>query len=237
MASVWAVGDVHGESAMLEALLAALPRGEEDYTVFLGDYIDRGPDSRAVVERALSEREAAPERTVLLWGNHEDMAAGYYHLPAPSGFDYDPQDWFHNGGKEALISYEVPYQQRATAPCPDGLMRLFPLLKTFWRPPADLFPALSSHIFVHAGVLPGQQPEDAPGEILLWVREDFLGTVDPSGRVVVHGHTPFRQVRALPDKIGIDTGAVFGGVLTALQLPEHRVYQADREGRVIKFEI
>jgi serine/threonine protein phosphatase 1 len=225
MASVWAIGDVHGESAKLEALLAALPRQEGDWTVFLGDYIDRGPDSAAVVRRVLAEYDAAPDRTVLLWGNHEDMAAAHFGFDAPSHFEYDPYDWFRNGGIAALESYGMSTPGLLTAPAPPDLARLFPLLRPYWRVP-DPTPDLAPYVFVHAGVLPGEQPEESPGEVLLWVRDEFLYAYDPSGRVVVHGHTPVNQVRVQPDKIGIDTGAFFGGPLTALQLPERRIYQA-----------
>ncbi len=234
---MWAVGDVHGEMTHLSALLSALPRKAQDMTVFLGDYIDRGPDSAGVVRRVLQEWDAAPERTVLLWGNHEDMAATHFGFAAPSGFVYDPKDWFNNGGTEAMVSYGCAPHEVATAPCPPDLARLFGLLQPFWRVPDGAFPELSHGIWVHAGLLPGQKPEEAHGETLLWVRDDFLNVTDPSGRLVIHGHTPFRSVRVLPDKIGIDTGAVFGGVLTALQLPQRRVFQANSRGRVISFDL
>jgi hypothetical protein len=103
--SVWAIGDVHGQRQMLETLLELLPRAAHDITVFLGDYIDRGPDSAGVVRRALAEYDQAPERTVLLWGNHEDMAASHFGFAAPSGYQYDPYDWFRNGGIAALESF------------------------------------------------------------------------------------------------------------------------------------
>jgi serine/threonine protein phosphatase 1 len=239
MGSIWAIGDLHGEIGRLTALLKALPRRPEDTTVFIGDYIDRGPDSASVIERVLAEYDAAPERTILLWGNHEDMAAERYGFPRPSTFAYDPFDWYRNGGVQAMASfgYEPNSRELFAAPCPDSLGRLFSLLRTFWRPPADTFPGLDHLIYVHAGVLPGEQPEEASGDTLLWVREEFLNAYDDSGRLVVHGHTPFREVRVQPDKIGIDTGAAYGGVLTALQMPERVVYQADPAGHVRSFEL
>lgn len=234
MASVWAVGDVHGQAAKLNALLRELPRGEADTTVFLGDFIDRGPDSAAVVARVLREYDASPDRTVLLWGNHEDLAAQHFKLPSPSGLEYDPFDWFRNGGIQAMESYGLPQPDLFLAPCPDDLARLFGLLVPFWRSDD---PLLAPYIWVHAGIPPGKTPEETSGEALVWIREVFLDTLDPSGRIVVHGHTPFREVRVRPDKIGIDTGAAFGGPLTALQLPERRIYQANEQGRVISFDL
>lgn len=238
MASIWAVGDIHGRLAQLEALLDALPRQVGDFTVFIGDYIDRGPDSAGVVRRVLGEYDAAPERTILLWGNHEDLAAERFGAEAPSGFEYDPYDWFRNGGIETMDSYG--YKERRgvfTADCPPELARLFGLLKTFWRPPANLFPDLVHVIFVHAGVPVSVEPEDAKGEELLWIREEFLNPIEASGRWVVHGHTPFEDVRVLPDKIGIDTGAGYGYKLTALQLPERRIYQANYDNAVTQRDL
>ena len=237
MPSVWAIGDIHGQLAKLEKLLSALPRQAGDTTVFLGDYLDRGPDSAGVVRRVLAEYDAAPDRIVLLWGNHEDLAAANFGLPRPSTFQYDALDWFRNGGDAALQSWEIYGADQFTAACPPDLARLLSLTQTFWRPPAEAFPDLAHVIYVHAGVVPGEQPEEASGNTLLWIREDFLNYRDRSGRLVVHGHTPFKDVRVRPDKIGIDTGAVYGGSLTALQLPERRVYQIDPAGRIIDWEL
>lgn len=234
MASVWTIGDVHGQAAMLSALLAALPRADDDVTVFIGDYIDRGPDTAAVVRRVLKEHDKAPDRTVLLWGNHEDMAAEHFGLEAPCDLAYDPNDWFRNGGIQAMESYGHSTPDLFAAPCPDDLVRLFGLLTLFWR--SD-HPDLSDYIWVHAGVPPRQSPEETSPEALLWIREEFLDSTDPSGRVIVHGHTPFREVRARPDKIGVDTGAAYGGLLTALQLPERRVIQIDQKGRTLSLAL
>ncbi len=232
MPSLWAIGDIHGQLTMLDALLAALPREADDTIVFLGDYIDRGPDSAGVVSRALQEVEAAPDRTVLLWGNHEDMAATHFHFAAPSGFTYDAYDWFRNGGSEAMASWGYTGAQAFVAPCPVELARLFPLLRTFYRWPQD-----PDVICVHAGVLPNEEPEDSTGETLLWVRDPFLNAPYTPNRLVVHGHTPAKIVHPLPHRLGIDTGAVFGGVLTALELPARRIYQADAQGNVTQSDL
>ena len=236
-ASVWAIGDIHGKSDALAALTAALPRGEQDFTVYLGDYIDRGPDSAGVVAHVMGEADRAPGRTVLLWGNHEDLAAAHFGIPAPSVFEYDAEDWFRNGGRETMVSFACHPSGLSEAACPPELARLFPRLQRFWRPPIDRFPTLGHVVFVHAGLLPAQQPEDAPGEVLLWVRDEFLKEFDSSGRLVIHGHTPVKKIVPQADKIGIDTGAVYGGSLSALQLPERRVYQADAQGRVRSFDL
>ena len=233
MPSVYVIGDIHGEAAMLTNLLAALPRTSDDFTVFLGDYLDRGDDSAGVVRRVLRDYDAAPERTILLWGNHEDMAAFNYNLPRPTDLQYDPWDWFRNGGTVALRSWGVALPAGFHAPCPPDLLRLMGLLKPFYRGADTGIAGMEPYLFVHAGILPGVQPEDTDGETLLWVREAFLDGYDPSGRVVVHGHTPYKTVRVHPDKIGLDTGAVGGGLLSCLRLPERVLYQVDHAGRVI----
>lgn len=239
MGRIWAIGDIHGEAAKLDALLQALPREAGDFTVFLGDYIDRGPDSAAVLRRVLAEYDSAPHRTILLWGNHEDMAAEHFGFPAPSEYAYDPYDWFRNGGTEALESFGLRKPDLFAAPCPAEMDRLFPLLRLHWQATdsGEGDPLLARYLFVHAGVMPEIPLERQTAETFLWVRGDFLKSYDPSGRVVVHGHTPFDAVRVQPDKIGIDTGAAYGGRLTALELPARRVYQAGSAGSVIIEEI
>ncbi|MBC7808040.1 MAG: serine/threonine protein phosphatase [Akkermansiaceae bacterium] len=234
MASVWAIGDIHGEGFKLSTLLDFLPRGENDYTVFLGDYIDRGASSAEVVRRVLVEQDTAPVRTVLLWGNHEDMAASYFNIPSPTEteIEYDPYDWFRNGGLIAMESWGLKPPEMFDAPCPADLTCLFAVLRPFFRGNETGIPGMEPYLFVHAGILPTEEPEAATGERLLWVREEFLQSYNPSGRIVVHGHTPFEKVRVHPDKIGIDTGAVRGGPLTALRLPERTLYQVDGTGRV-----
>ncbi len=222
MGCVWAIGDVHGQAGLLQKLLDALPREPGDTTVFLGDYIDRGPDSKEVIEIALAQ-----ENVVLLWGNHEDMAAFALGEPWPSLIDYDPQDWFQNGGWETCASLGISREDALERVCPAHLLALFERLQTFWRDPQ------TGAIFVHAGVPPGVRPEDCDAETLLWDREN-LTRHDPSGRIFVCGHTPQLSGRPLvkPDKICLDTGAAYGGPLSALQWPTRNLYQSHPGGKV-----
>ncbi len=226
MASVWAIGDIHGMGARLTTLLAALPRGPEDITVFLGDAIDRGPDSRAVVNRLLAEYDAAPERTVLLWGNHEDMAAAYLTDTHPCQIAYDDFDWFRNGGIETMRSWERDPPACFKRECPGDLARYFSLLKTYWKAPTERFPELAHCVWVHAGTERGKPVEETHPDILLWTRTDFLDNPDLSGRITIHGHTPTAEPEDDYFRIGIDTGACRSGPLTALQMPERHIWQA-----------
>jgi len=227
--SVWAVGDIHGQAHLLDALLAELPRRPGDYTVFLGDYLDRGPDSRRVVERVLAEHDRDPGRTILLWGNHEVAAAGYFHRPNPLAWAPAGPLWPPRSFLPTLRSFGLTPSLANTDPCPELLDRLFSLLRTFWR---CTLPRLEHVVFVHAGVPPGQWPEETDPAELVSIRKEFTSVEDPSGRLVIFGHTAQPTVFQRVDKIGIDTGAGTGGPLSALQLPASRFYQAHPDGSV-----
>ena len=192
-----AIGDIHGMYTMLEELLAQLPSAGE--LIFLGDYIDRGPAADRVIARLLELRDARPCR--FLRGNHEEMC-----LAALGGDRNIEKFWLLNGGLQTLESYQG-------------------------RPPASHvaflhetldFVESPDYIFVHAGLQPGIPPEENTPETLRWIREPFLNTAYDWGRLVIHGHTPTwnRQPEIRPNRINIDTGAVYGGALTAVLLPE-----------------
>lgn len=212
------MGDIHGRHDMLVRLLDRLPyQPERDTLVFMGDYIDRGPDSRAVIETLLDLRRRAPD-TVFLMGNHELALLEYARL---AGNNLDMlRDLRPLGVEATLASYGHTdlglIKHLAFMP---GEHRAFLQgLKSFHRD--------GEYLFVHAGVLPGQLPEDTPVEHLVSVRHRFLDHPSPPGVTVVFGHTPFETPFMAPGKIGIDTGAVYGNLLTALELPGPRFHHA-----------
>jgi serine/threonine protein phosphatase 1 len=206
--TTWVIGDIHGMHESLLWLLGELPRASDDITVFLGDYLDRGPDVAGVVETILREYDSAPDRTILLWGNHEDMAAAHFHHPAaPHTYEYDPYDWFRNGGLETLASYGLLPPECFTSECPDDLDRLFSLLKPYYQS--------NNIICVHAGLTPQEDPQEATWETLLWSR-DNNGLSQPKPRWVIHGHTPVVDVEVGEGVVCIDTGCFRGGPLTAI---------------------
>jgi serine/threonine protein phosphatase 1 len=223
---LYAVGDVHGCLDKLEALLARLPLRPEDRLLFLGDYVDRGPDSRGVVDRLV--RLAAERPCTFLMGNHESMFLDFLGWKGPAYFGRDV--FLANGGAETLLSYDYFEREPARAPG----FRLPPEHENFFEA-LRLYHVEGDYLFVHAGLgralvrggdlafaLRRVRPEE-----LLWDRST-MDLPHDLGVTIVYGHTPRSdfQVRWNPPwSIGIDTGAVYGGPLTAIRLPDEEVFQ------------
>lgn len=214
-----AIGDIHGASSALDALLAVVRPTPADTLVFLGDYVDRGPDSRGVLDRLLALRDQC--RVVCLRGNHELMM-----LRARTGRD-DRRMWLSVGGAECLLSY-------GTTPGVPGTLADVPAEHwAFLEGECVDWYETTSHIFVHANLSPDLSPAEEFEDKLFW---EFL--VKPvghvSGKVVVCGHTSQRSgaVLDLGDTVCIDTFAYGGGWLTALDVGSYRFTQADRTGRL-----
>ncbi len=218
---VYAIGDVHGCADRLDALhaligedLAARPVAEPT-VVHLGDYIDRGQDSAGVLARLLRGWRGAPvPRVVNLRGNHEAMLLAALDDAAPSSGLH----WLTNGGADSLASWGVsprspPAEWRRRIPADQ--LALIRDVAPFHRQ--------GGYVFVHAGLRPGVPMERQTTEDMLWIREPFLSFAGDLPGVVVHGHTPERTPTIRPNRIGVDTGAVMGGVLTCAVLEADRV--------------
>jgi serine/threonine protein phosphatase 1 len=201
-----AVGDIHGCRYALQTLLARIVPARDDRIVFLGDYIDRGPDPRGVVETLLALRSRVP-RCIFLMGNHErmllDVLAGR-NLPV----------YLANGGLVTLLAY-----------LDKGHLQLPAAHRDFFNS-LQLFYETGKHIFVHAGLRPGYPLRQQTENDLLWIREAFLESIADWGKTVVFGHTPMRKPYFGSRRIGLDTGAVYGGTLTACDLGTRRIWQA-----------
>jgi serine/threonine protein phosphatase 1 len=227
---VYAVGDVHGRADCLTELLERIESDlaespvAESRVIMLGDYTDRGPQSRQVVEMLAARAEQ--ENMVCLRGNHDDWFLRFLTDP-------DEGDGFLNwGGIQTLESYGVDLTGaiKSNAELARELTRLVPLSHRrflsrlrYWHEEGDYF-------FCHAGVRPGialhfQDPHD-----LMWIRGEFHAHKGSFGKVVVHGHTPQASVDFQPNRINIDTRAFDTGVLTALVLEgnEQRLIQTWR---------
>ena len=217
---IYAIGDVHGRADLLSKLfmridddLKARPTADS-VQIFLGDYIDRGPNSRQVVDLLIARR--LEHDVICLKGNHEDYALQFLSDPAVLN------QWKKIGGLNTLLSYGVtptrrdnPQSQHEVAialdqAIPDSHRRFFQGL--------GLSFTCGDFFFAHAGVRPGIPLREQSQQDLLWIREDFLLHEEDFGKVVVHGHTPAREPDIRPNRINIDTGAYATGRLTCLVL-------------------
>jgi len=222
---LYVVGDIHGCAAELETLIGALPLAGGDRLAFVGDYIDRGPAVRAVIDLLLALRAREELDTVFLRGNHEDMCLAWLGRGGQWG-----ESWMMNGAPATLASYGVPLSldgPRAAEYLPPAHLAFLEGLVP-WHV-ADRF------LLVHAGVRPGRALEQQTLDDLLWIREEFIHEPHDLPHTVVFGHTPRREILVhLPYKIGIDTGCVYGGRLTAIELTEGVVYQVARGERQVR---
>ena len=201
----FAIGDVHGCFGKLDFLMAAcdlLSESEDARFVFIGDYVDRGPDTRRVIDFLIQSQLREPHRFICLRGNHEAMLL---EAACENRLDRDLMNWWANGGERTLDSYGVNDPSALPA---DHLAWMKSLPLKFYE---------QNRLYVHAGVRPGVSIADQSEKDLLWIREPFLSSDDDHGAFVVHGHTPTES--GLPDlrpnRLNIDTGACFGGPLTA----------------------
>jgi serine/threonine protein phosphatase 1 len=229
----WAIGDIHGHADLLETMLARIrsDAGSHAQTVVapLGDYVDRGPDSRGVVDLLL-QAEADPGVTLRpIKGNHDEVLLQFLadHSTGPR--------WSEFGGRETLFSYGVEppgtrrdldawreAQEAFAAALPSTHRDFFGRLELSW--------ACGDYLFVHAGVRPGIPLDQQDEHDLMWIRGPFLEDAAPLEKVIVHGHTPAAEPFADHRRIGLDTGAYATGVLTACRFEgeERRLVQVRR---------
>jgi serine/threonine protein phosphatase 1 len=222
-ARAYAVGDIHGRLDLLEGIIERIeadiasrpPR--RNFIIFLGDLIDRGPDSAGVVERLRTYRHP-DARMIFLGGNHEEVM-----LRLLAGEKDILSSWLKFGGAECAQSYGLE---------PDSLRLLtedaaLQLLRA--KVPAEHLEFLSGfadtfrfgdYLFVHAGIRPGIGLEQQDLHDLRWIRDPFLSDSKEHGFVVVHGHTIVDRVEERPNRIAIDTGAYHSGVLTAVAIED-----------------
>lgn len=213
MDRIFAIGDIHGCLEDLQRLIrviAADPRS--DTLVFLGDFIDRAPGGREVVDYVLALQKDYG-RVICLSGNHESMFLRYL-----DGKDEDL--YLANGGAPTLNAYGIsrhdgPHTRRAKIP--GDHLRFFESLLPYYE--TDQF------IFVHAGLLPGLTLADQDIQDLQWIRQTFIESDYDFAKRIVIGHTHFAAPLVTANKIGIDTGAVYGGKLTCVELPALKFYQ------------
>ena len=220
---IYAIGDIHGRSDLLAKLLEDIekdaarsaPNGRRAL-IFLGDYIDRGPDSRGVLDMVL---HALPRGfdAHFLKGNHEALLLEFLEDPSALA------QWLANGGATTFASYgvDVAALVRASAE-PEtwrrALLAGLPEEHRRFYEHLELAVSYGDYLFVHAGVRPGVPLDEQDPNDLVWIRGAFLRSQADFGKMVVHGHTPVPAPDIRANRIGIDTGAVFTNKLTALRL-------------------
>jgi serine/threonine protein phosphatase 1 len=202
MTLTYAIGDIHGSLDKLRALFArceAHAAGRPMKLVFLGDYIDRGPESFGVIDFLLTLRKRRGDDIVTLKGNHEDMALAVIDGESRVG------EWLVQGGAETLESYGV----RGPSDIPRAHVDWMRALRLSYDD--------GRRFFVHAGVNPDLPLDAQNADDLLWIRQPFLSDRRDYGRLIVHGHTPLETglPQLLGNRLNLDTAAVFGGPLTA----------------------
>ncbi|MGD8256843.1 MAG: metallophosphoesterase family protein [Desulfobacterales bacterium] len=211
MKNIFAIGDIHGCLAKLRALIGKIPIDfTRDTLLFIGDYIDRGPHSVEVVDYLINFKKRHP-RVIFLKGNHEDMLEKY--LNGTDRFTY-----LLNGGQRTLDSYLNQSTKSDAFPIPAHHKDFYRSLKLYYE--------TDKYIFVHAGMRPKVQLEFQENEDLLWIRDKFIYTKYNFGKRVIFGHTPLSKPLVESNKIGIDTGAVYGNVLTCVRLPDLEFFSA-----------
>ena len=226
---MYAIGDIHGRADLLRQLHAQIQADAASYNgqcqvLYIGDFVDRGEQSSEVIDILLDSPLAGFEAVHLL-GNHEQAMLDFLTDPlAMSG-------WLAWGGQSTLRSYGI---HSSPMPSKEELQQLRDRLEEA-LPKAHLdflkscSPAYAAgdYYFVHAGIRPGVPLEKQAFEDQLWIRDPFLGSKRNHGAVIVHGHSINEEVELLPNRIGIDTGACYTGVLTSLVLEgtEQRLIQ------------
>ena len=224
---VYAVGDVHGCHAQLRDLLGLITADARaraghrcPVLIFLGDYVDRGPATAAVIEAMVWLSRHGPMVTRFLKGNHEQMMLDWIANPLANAA------WLKVGGEETLRSYHV------TPPGPDGagndglrarddLLEQMPVAHLRFLQVLESMVAVGDYLFVHAGIRPGVALAKQAASDLLWIRDLFLESALDHGRTVVHGHSWIDdQPQVRRNRIGIATGVYETGVLTAVRIED-----------------
>jgi serine/threonine protein phosphatase 1 len=217
----YVIGDIHGCADEVRYLTHALPLNGGDQVVFLGDYVDRGPDSNGVVAFLISLQTQFPTvEFVFLKGNHEDMLLSYLGLQGEHG-----EIFLLNGGAATLASYGLTGEKLtardAIEAIPAEHIQFLQGLKSFH--------IMETFLCVHAGVNPQKPLTAQTTEDMLWIRNKFIYSSHTLPHTVLFGHTPQQSVLFdLPYKVGLDTGLVYGNRLTCLDVDEKVLLQISR---------
>jgi serine/threonine protein phosphatase 1 len=227
--SIYAIGDIHGEIILLKRLLDVIERdwaargsATQAVIVFLGDYIDRGTDSRGVLT-FLSDNPAPWAKIHFLRGNHEVALIDFLSDPIKC------PEWLGFGGMETLASFGLtPPLGRLSAPAlkalRDALAARLTTQHIDFINKLERFVVYGDFVFVHAGIRPGVSLANQTDQDLFWIRDEFLSSTSVFEKCVVHGHTVVDIPEVLHDRISVDTGAYATGFLTVAVIHKDNVY-------------
>jgi serine/threonine protein phosphatase 1 len=209
---IFIIGDVHGCLEMLKQLMDGIDwNPKKDGLIFLGDYIDRGEDPKGVVDFIL-EISREGRSVQCLMGNHEDLFLDFLG-------GADPANFILNGGINTMESYHMDGERDRAQAIPPEHLTFLKTLKSWIE--------LDDYFVVHAGFRPGVSLEEQTPQDLVWIREPFIFSPHDFGKKVIFGHTPFYDPLIMENKIGLDTGAVYGNRLTCLELPAMKFHSVE----------
>ncbi|GAB5488528.1 MAG: metallophosphoesterase family protein [Parasphingorhabdus sp.] len=218
---VYAIGDIHGRNDLLKKLIEKIiedddQRGDaQSEIIFLGDLVDRGPDSSGVIETAMALKQELGNVRFLM-GNHEEV-----YLKASEGNEKAVRFFNRIGGKETILSYDITireYMDLEHAELADRIQSLFPERHVKFIEAFEDLIIIGDYAFVHAGIRPGIPLSEQKPKDLRWIREEFLSAREPHEKVIIYGHTINKDVVEKGNRIGIDTGAYYSEKLTAIGL-------------------
>lgn len=217
---LYAIGDIHGRSdcladahALVDEDIARRSSRSRAVEIYVGDYVDRGQDSRGVIELLL--QRAKKNHLVLLRGNHETAMEGFLRGLIPF------EEWRTLGGLETILSYDVNARSLLSnggAIQPRDLAERLPLSHMRFFSTLQSFYVCGRYCFVHAGIRPGIPLENQSIEDLTWIREGFLNFAGDFGHIVIHGHTPSSEIDFRPNRVNIDTGAYATNRLSVVRI-------------------
>lgn len=234
---IYAIGDIHGcldQLVNMQERIAAdllVNPHNNPLVIYLGDYMDRGPENRATLENLMAAKTAdLPAR--FLYGNHDNYVALF--LDDPESFHGRQLHWLHPrmGGAETLKSYGVLNAIEENADVARDLFEAaIPAEHRLFINKCELSIHIGGYFFAHAGVRPHTPLDEQKFDDLIWIREPFLSSKADFGAIIVHGHTPVAEVENHGNRIDVDTGAVFGRKLSCLVLEDDEQWTLEVDGR------
>ena len=234
--TLYAIGDIHGHPDKLDRALELIEAdgGAGSEVIFIGDYIDRGPDSRAVIQR-LIDGLAEGQNWTCLKGNHDRMMEWFFE-PEPR---HDPHllvgyHWLHEclGGIETLASYGVAVEDRVRLnELQERASLMVPAAHLEFLRNLEITAARGDVFFCHAGIRPGVSLAEQTEEDLVWIRQTFLNYTRPHPKLIVHGHTPVKANEHAGNHVNLDAGAAYGGDLVPVAIEGTTFFNLTPRGR------